>query len=400
MKGRTFVKKIFVKYKWLLIALLMISIIAIPMVVNILFKFSSAFPAEWSAGDALSYVSGLQALLGTIILGIITVEQGQDAQEVNRRLSEENNRLQKIMSQKLLPAVKLTNPSCKPTMLHRGALSYVPQSKQFRIIRSYYGDSAQHETSEIRVNIDSLVEEIKYIKTIEFSLQNISESIIRHIQVDSVDIVGFQGKTELVACQNFGQGGIGTLLAMGDSVDVSLKLYSNNAIYKELWDDDLAGVAVVMHLTNTTISGTTFSEYIEFGMQNNGHYHINYGEPLKQTGRVKVDCAERSVILAPAQAVIANAFAYLKGFAPETIATAVLFSMVGYFNGNNKTVWVMVQGLVQTLLVRLPMAYFMSIQPNASLTMIGLAAPTSTDVGIVLNICFYFYFERTSRSDS
>ena len=100
------------------------------------------------------------------------------------------------------------------------------------------------------------------------------------------------------------------------------------------------------------------------------------------------------------QAVIANAFAYLKGFAPETIATAVLFSMVGYFNDNNKTVWVMVQGLVQTLLVRLPMAYFMSIQPNASLTMIGLAAPTSTAVGIVLNICFYFYFERTSISDS
>lgn len=259
------------------------------MVVNTLFKFSSNFSAEWSAGDALSYVSGLQALLGTIILGIITVEQGQDAQEVNRRLSEENNRLQKIMAQKLLPAVKLTNPSCKPTALHRGALSYVPQSKQFRIIRSYYGDSVQHETSEIRVNIDSLVEEIKYIKTIEFSLQNISESIIRHIQVDSVDIVGFQGKTELVECRNFGQGGIGTLLATGDSVDVSLKLYSNNAIYKELWDDDLAGVAVVMHLTNTTISGTTFSEYIEFGMQNNGHYHINYGEPLKQTGQVKLD---------------------------------------------------------------------------------------------------------------
>ena len=86
-------------------------------------------------------------------------------------------------------------------------------------------------------------------------------------------------------------------------------------------------------------------------------------------------------------AVIANGFAYLKGFAPETIATAVLFSMVGYFNGSNKTVWVMVQGLVQTLLVRLPMAYFMSIQPNASLTNIGLAAPTSTLVGVVLNVC-------------
>lgn len=96
-------------------------------------------------------------------------------------------------------------------------------------------------------------------------------------------------------------------------------------------------------------------------------------------------------------AVIQNAFAYLKGFAPETLATAVLFSMVGYFNGSDKTVWVMVQGLVQTLLVRLPMAYIMSIQPNASLTMIGLAAPTSTVVGIVLNICFFLALERRSK---
>ena len=71
-------------------------------------------------------------------------------------------------------------------------------------------------------------------------------------------------------------------------------------------------------------------------------------------------------------AVVQKGFEYLKGFAPETILTAVLFSMIGYFNGNDKTLWVMVQGLVQTLLVRLPMSYFMSIQPNASLTWICL----------------------------
>ena len=98
--------------------------------------------------------------------------------------------------------------------------------------------------------------------------------------------------------------------------------------------------------------------------------------------------------------VIANAYAYLTGFAPETLVTAVLFSMVGYFNGNNKTVWVMIQGLVQTLLVRLPMAYFMSVQPNASLTNIGLAAPTSTAVGIVLNVCFFLYLERKSKKET
>lgn len=93
-------------------------------------------------------------------------------------------------------------------------------------------------------------------------------------------------------------------------------------------------------------------------------------------------------------AVVQKGFEYLKGFAPETILTAVLFSMIGYFNGNDKTLWVMVQGLVQTLLVRLPMSYFMSIQPNASLTWIGLAAPTSTAVGILLNIVFYIYLNK------
>ena len=93
-------------------------------------------------------------------------------------------------------------------------------------------------------------------------------------------------------------------------------------------------------------------------------------------------------------AVIQKGFEYLKGFAPETIVTAVLFSMIGYFNGNNKTLWVMIQGLTQTLLVRLPMAYVMSIQPNASLTNIGLAAPTSTVVGIVLNVIFFIYISK------
>lgn len=99
-------------------------------------------------------------------------------------------------------------------------------------------------------------------------------------------------------------------------------------------------------------------------------------------------------------AVIQNGFAYLKGFAPETLVTAILFSMVGYFNGNNKTVWVMTQGLLQTLLVRLPLAYFMSIQPNSSLTKIGLAAPVATTVGIVLNVGFFIYLNRAEQRKS
>lgn len=99
------------------------------------------------------------------------------------------------------------------------------------------------------------------------------------------------------------------------------------------------------------------------------------------------------------QGVINQGYAYLKGFALETIVTAILFSMIGYFNGHDKTVWVMVQGLVQTLIVRLPLSYYMSIQPNASLTNIGLAAPIATITGIILNVSFYIYLNKKMNSE-
>ena len=105
-------------------------------------------------------------------------------------------------------------------------------------------------------------------------------------------------------------------------------------------------------------------------------------------------------IFSPDAEVVQKGFEYLKGFAPETIVTAILFSMVGYFNGNNQTLWVMVQGIAQTLLVRLPLSYCMSVQPNASLTKIGLAAPISTAVGIVLNIVFYIYLNKKKRASA
>ena len=74
--------------------------------------------------------------------------------------------------------------------------------------------------------------------------------------------------------------------------------------------------------------------------------------------------------------------------------TEVILAWIQMKEGNNKTVWVMTQGLIQTLLIRLPFAYIMSIQPNASLTMIGLAAPVSTMVGIILNVGFFTWISN------
>ena len=92
--------------------------------------------------------------------------------------------------------------------------------------------------------------------------------------------------------------------------------------------------------------------------------------------------------------VVQLGYEYLRGFSPDIVLTAVLFCMIGYFNGHDKTLWVMLQGLTQTLFVRLPLSYFMSIQPDASHTKIGLAAPAATVVGIILNIIFYIWFNK------
>ncbi|MGN0142110.1 MAG: MATE family efflux transporter [Roseburia sp.] len=97
-------------------------------------------------------------------------------------------------------------------------------------------------------------------------------------------------------------------------------------------------------------------------------------------------------VFADDAAVIGRAAEYLKGFAPEAVVTCILFSFIGYFNGHSQTVFVMLQGIAQTFLVRLPMSYIMSIQPDASLTWIGFAAPSATVFGILINVVFFIIY--------
>ena len=62
---------------------------------------------------------------------------------------------------------------------------------------------------------------------------------------------------------------------------------------------------------------------------------------------------------------------------------------MGYFNGHSRSTFVMIQGIAQSFLIRLPISYVMSIQENPSLTWVGLAVPISTVVGILA--CFIYY---------
>ncbi len=96
-------------------------------------------------------------------------------------------------------------------------------------------------------------------------------------------------------------------------------------------------------------------------------------------------------------AVIARSFEFLRGFAPEAVVTSFLFSFMGYFNGRGKSMFVMIQGLAQSFIVRLPMSYFMSTRPDASLTYIGMAAPTATVFGIILCLIYFVSIEKKEK---
>ena len=94
---------------------------------------------------------------------------------------------------------------------------------------------------------------------------------------------------------------------------------------------------------------------------------------------------------------IAKAFEYLRGSSLEAVLTCVLFSLMGYFNGHERSTFVMIQSIACSVLVRLPLSYIASHVEGANLTLVGLAVPISTVVGII--ICFAYYIYVTRNQD-
>lgn len=83
---------------------------------------------------------------------------------------------------------------------------------------------------------------------------------------------------------------------------------------------------------------------------------------------------------------------YLQGFSLEAVITSVLFSFIGYYNGHNQTLFVLLQGMAQSFIVRLPMAYMMTKIFPDSLVYIGAAAPAATVFGIMINLVFFWVY--------
>lgn len=91
---------------------------------------------------------------------------------------------------------------------------------------------------------------------------------------------------------------------------------------------------------------------------------------------------------------IKAAWEYLKAYAIDCLNTCFLFCFIGYYNGIEKTKFVMLQGICGAFLVRIPVAFLMQRIGNGSLFLIGISIPLSTALQIIMCFAAYFYYSR------
>lgn len=97
--------------------------------------------------------------------------------------------------------------------------------------------------------------------------------------------------------------------------------------------------------------------------------------------------------------VVLAAWEYMKAYGIDCLLTAIMFSMVGYFNGCGKTTFVMIQGIVGAFVVRIPVSFIMSKILPVSLFKVGLATPMSTFVQIILCVTYFVFLSKKLRKE-
>lgn len=99
------------------------------------------------------------------------------------------------------------------------------------------------------------------------------------------------------------------------------------------------------------------------------------------------------------EAVVLAAWEYMKAYGIDCLLTAIMFSMVGYFNGCGKTTFVMIQGIIGAFCIRIPVSYLMSKILPVSLFRVGLATPMSTLVQIILCLTYFVILSKKLRKE-
>lgn len=99
------------------------------------------------------------------------------------------------------------------------------------------------------------------------------------------------------------------------------------------------------------------------------------------------------------ETAVLNASAeFLKATSIECFILSIAYCFTGYFNGVERTTFVMAQGLLSIFLVKIPYAWFASTRPEPGLFQIGMS--TAWAAVFTLIVCAGYYFICSRRESS
>ena len=98
-------------------------------------------------------------------------------------------------------------------------------------------------------------------------------------------------------------------------------------------------------------------------------------------------------------AVIDVSAEFLRASSIESFVLSLAYCFVGYFNGIERTRFVMVQGICAVLLVRIPVAWYMSTRANPVVFNIGLSE-TLAAAFMLLGCMIYYAAYRARQGDA
>lgn len=90
--------------------------------------------------------------------------------------------------------------------------------------------------------------------------------------------------------------------------------------------------------------------------------------------------ADQDVVEAGAQ--------YLRSFSIDFLLVAIKFNLNGFLNGCGRTTFSMINGIVASVFVRIPLAFLLAISLSWGLMGLGLAAPIASLLSIAVSIIF------------
>jgi Na+-driven multidrug efflux pump len=86
--------------------------------------------------------------------------------------------------------------------------------------------------------------------------------------------------------------------------------------------------------------------------------------------------------------VINAGASYMRAFSFDFMAVSFAFCMNGFFNGCGHTTFSLINGVLSTILVRVPLAYVLSRTIPSGLFGVGLAAPLASLFSIIVGLWY------------